>query len=79
MYLSLTLNKMPDRLPQWLSSKETACNAVSKAQETQGWEDPLKEGMATHCSILAWRIHGQKSLVGYSPCGCKESNMKSRT
>ena len=29
-------------------------------QETQfwslGWEDPLEEGMATHCSILAWRI-----------------------
>ena len=29
-------------------------------QETQvrslGWEDPLKEGMATHSSILAWRI-----------------------
>ena len=20
------------------------------------WEDPLEEGMATHCSILAWRI-----------------------
>ena len=20
------------------------------------WEDPLQEGMATHCSILAWRI-----------------------
>ena len=20
-----------------------------------GWEDPLKEGMATHPSILAWR------------------------
>ena len=29
-------------------------------QETQvrslGWEDPLKKGMATHSSILAWRI-----------------------
>ena len=29
-------------------------------QETQvrflGWEDPLEEGMATHTSILAWRI-----------------------
>ena len=29
-------------------------------QETRvqclGWEDPLKKGMATHCSILAWRI-----------------------
>ena len=29
-------------------------------QETQvpslSWEDPLEEGMATHSSILAWRI-----------------------
>ena len=23
---------------------------------SQGWEDPLEEGMATHSSILAWRI-----------------------
>ena len=23
---------------------------------SQGWEDPLKKGMATHSSILAWRI-----------------------
>ena len=21
-----------------------------------GWEDPLEKGMATHSSILAWRI-----------------------
>ena len=21
-----------------------------------GWEDPLEEGMATHSSIIAWRI-----------------------
>ena len=21
-----------------------------------GWQDPLEEGMATHSSILAWRI-----------------------
>ena len=21
-----------------------------------GWEDPLEEAMATHCSILAWRV-----------------------
>ena len=26
-------------------------------QETSlGWEDPLEEGMATHSSVLAWRI-----------------------
>ena len=24
--------------------------------QSLGWEDPLKESMATHSSILAWRI-----------------------
>ena len=40
------------------------------------WEDSLEEGMATHSSILAWRInpHEQRSLAGYSPWGCKESD-----
>ena len=28
--------------------------------------------MATHSSILAWKSHGQRSLVHYSPWGCKE-------
>ena len=32
-------------------------------------EHPLEKEMATHSSILAWRIHGQRSLVGYSPWG----------
>ena len=26
--------------------------------QSLGWEDPLKEGVATHSSILAWRIPG---------------------
>ena len=30
---------------------ESACNAGDL-----GWEDALEEGMATHSSILAWRI-----------------------
>ena len=42
--------------------------------QSLGWEDPLEEGMATHSNILAWRIHGQRSLVGYSPWGRKESD-----
>ena len=33
---------------------------MQESQETWvqslGWEDPLEEGMATHSSILAWRI-----------------------
>ena len=38
-----------------------------------GWEDTLEEGMATHSSIE--NPHGQRSLAGYSPWGCKESDM----
>ena len=37
-------------------------------QETQvqslDQEDPLEEEMATHSSVLAWKIHGQRSLMG---------------
>ena len=35
-------------------------------------EDPLEKGMATHSSILSREFHGQMSLVGYGPWGCKE-------
>ena len=38
------------------------------------WEDSLEKEMATHFSILAWRIPGTKSPVGYSPWGHKESD-----
>ena len=31
-----------------------------------------EKGMATHSSVLAWEIHGKRSLVGYRPWGCKE-------
>ena len=52
-------------------------------QETQVqslvWEDPLEKGMASHSSILAWRIHGERNLVGYSPWGHKESDMTEAT
>ena len=45
-------------------------------QETQvrslGQEDALENGMATHSNILAWKIHRQSSLAGYSPGGRKE-------
>ena len=40
-----------------------------------GQEDPLKKDTATHPTIPAWRIHGQRSLEGYRPRGLKELNM----
>ena len=36
-------------------SKETACSAGDQLQSLD-WKDPLEKGMATHSSILAWRI-----------------------
>ena len=43
-------------------------------QQTWSWENPLEEEMATHSSILTWRIPWtvQRSLVGYSSWTCKE-------
>ena len=42
-------------------------------QETQvrslGWEDPLEEGMATHSSILAWRIPWTEEPGGLQSMG----------
>ena len=45
-------------LSQWLSGKESTCSAGATGGWglIPGWEDPLEEGMATHSSILAWRI-----------------------
>ena len=42
----------------WLSGKEPAyqCRKHKRHSSIPGWEDPLEEGMATHSSILAWRI-----------------------
>ena len=72
-------------------SSKTTSSLVTKMikdlpamQETQvqslGWVVPLEKGMATHSSILAWRIswteepgesHGQRSLEVCSPQGCR--------
>ena len=40
-------------------------------RETQvrslGPEDPLEKDMATHSSVLAWKIPWKRRLAGYSP------------
>ena len=64
-------------LPRWFSSKESACTAGDTETQFQslGQEDPLEEKMATHSSILAWRIPpteepgGLHSIGSQSPKG----------
>ena len=42
------------------------CKESAAMQETWfqslGWDDPLKEGIATHSSILAWRFPIDRGL-----------------
>ena len=51
-------------------------------QETQvqslGQEDLLEDSMATHSSILAWRIPWTEELAGHSSWGRKESDTTER-
>ena len=52
---------------------------MQETQETRvwslGWEDLLEKDMATRSSILVWKIPWQRSLLGYSPLGNKESDV----
>ena len=55
-------------------------------QETQetwvqslGREDPLEEGMATHSSILAWKIPWTEELGGLQSMGSQESDATEHT
>ena len=46
--------------------------------QSLGWKDILEKGMATHSSILAWKIPWTRNLAGYSPWGHKESDTTQR-
>ena len=48
--------------------------------QSLGQEDPLQKGMATHSSILAWRIPRTQEPGGlYSPQGHRQSDMTEAT
>jgi len=53
-------------LPRWLSGKESACQCGRhrRLRFNLGWEDALEEEMATHSSILAWRIPWREESGG---------------
>ena len=55
-------------LPYSSDSKESAYNAGDLVQSL-GREDLLEKGMATHFSILAWRIPWTEELRGLQSMG----------
>ena len=72
-------HSMPSPIPIGASLVAQTIKNLFVTQETGvrslGQEDPLEKEMATHSSILAWRLPWiEEVLVGYSPWGCKESD-----
>ena len=63
---------------QWLSSKESACNAEDMGSIPELGRSP--EG--SHDNPLQYSClenpHGERSLMGCSPWGCKESDTTER-
>ena len=56
LYISSFVSFFKDYICKWYGgsdSKESACNA---GVWFLGWEDSLEEGIAPHCSIIAWEI-----------------------
>ena len=58
-FLSMQLTQVVKNLP---AMRETWLPSL-------GWEDPLEEGMATHSTILAWRIPGTEEPGGLQSLG----------
>ena len=69
-------------LPRWLSGKESTCQCrgpkrfrfnpwVGKISWSRKWKSILV--------FLPGNFHGQRSLTGYSPWGCKELNTTKHT
>ena len=64
-------------LPWWLSDKESTCNARDTGSIPGLGRSPRGHGSPP--VFLPEKPHGQRSLVDYSPCGCKESDTTEAT
>jgi len=72
------------RLPQWLSDKESACNAgiegvAGAAGSILGSGRSPEEGNGNPLQYSCLGNHGQRSLAGYSLSGCNKSQTRLRT
>ena len=69
-------------LPRWRSGKESACQCRRpKKCRFDPWvrKIPWRKKWQPTPVFLPGKFHEQRSLVGYSPWGCKELNMTEQT
>ena len=66
-------------LPRWLSGKESACQC--RRQEFDLWiqKIPWRRKWQPTPVFLPGKFHGQRSLAGCTPWGCKASEMTEHT
>ena len=63
--------------PGGSEGKESSCNAGDRGS-ILGWEDPLQNGIATHSSILDWRIPMDRGAWWATIHGIAESDTTER-
>ena len=54
--------------PDDIDDKDSACNTGEEVRSL-GWKYPLEKGMATHSSILSWRISWTEEPGGLQSMG----------
>ena len=66
-------------MAQWVKNLPAMLETQEMWVQSLGWEDPLEEGVATHSSILAWRIPWMEEPGGLSPKDSKEQDTNEAT
>ena len=71
---------MASPLEKWYSQASLVTQTVKNPPamreiwvQSLGWEDPLEEGMATHSSILVWRIPRTEEPGGLQSMGSQRA------
>ena len=74
----MVTNSIKTLYAKWASQVGQTVKNLPAMQEMQvrslGQEDPLGKEMQPTPVLLPGESHGERSLVGYSPWGCKESD-----
>ena len=77
-FCHLQLHRWTGRVPGWCSGKESThqCRRSRRCRfKPQVGKIPQQRKWQLTPVFLPGKFHGQRSLVGYSPWGCKESDM----
>ena len=64
---------------KFLVYKDKITGILIRLTVSRGQRQRVEKAMATHSSVLAWRIPGTRSLVGCRLRGCTESGMTEAT